>query len=145
MTVFGYKFGVEQATVTAVIESKHQHLCASIDGIGRLLALAADLRRTNAAKWGLSLRDWLASVKEVLTNFENREGDSLQIVEAVRAARSAVRRLANSGEARFDSASVGRDPDSSNSGRRFYDDLERLHHRLALLRGLEQRRTKRST
>jgi len=107
----------------------------NIEAILWLLELADGLRRTNADKWRLSLIDWEAAVNEALSALsELQRGKSEATVEAIQAARNAVRRLANSGEARFASASHGSDPNSSLAGRRFDDDLETMHRRFEVLR-----------
>jgi hypothetical protein len=117
-------------------------MMANQDALDRLLALARDLRRNNPKKWSVSLVEWQSAVSDALNATELRSDD--RVVEAIRAVRNAVRRLANSGEARFGSAAVGREPDSSIDGRRFCDDLEVLGHRLQVLRGLSQQGNKQS-
>jgi hypothetical protein len=115
-----------------VVQNEHQCLCTNIEVIDRLMVLADRLRRTNAGKWDLSFAEWQAAVNEVLSAPEPRLDD--EVAHATKAVRNAVRRLANSGEARFGSASVGRDPNSSLAGNRFYDDLEAVNRRLDVLR-----------
>jgi hypothetical protein len=66
--------------------------------------------------------------------------DSTVATEAIRAAQIAANRLINSGDARFGSASVGRNPDSSVAGRRFYDDMKAAALRLASLQELANTR-----
>jgi hypothetical protein len=92
--------------------------------LDHLLALANALRRNNASKWNVSLTEWKAAVGDVLVALEHCHEEQL-----AREIRSAVRRLANSGEARFGSVSVGRLPDSSLAGERFCNDLEALRQR----------------
>ena|SRR5215831_688960 len=86
------------------------------DAVGCLLRLADKLRRRNAVKWGLSVIDWQTAVTDVLDALDSTETQfdkSEAVANTIRAARSSVRRLADSGAARFASASVARDPDSS--------------------------------
>jgi hypothetical protein len=110
------------------------------EALDRLMTLANALRRNNANKWNLSLAEWQAAVGNVLVALERCDDEKL-----ARDIRSNVRRLANSGEARFGSVSVGRHPDSSQAGERFCDDLETLRQRAAELGARGRRRTKRST
>jgi hypothetical protein len=108
----------------ATAQRNVQSFCELIQAVDRLLTLADDLRRDNASKWALSLAEWQAAVDDVLVKTDSIRDASL--AEVCRAVRAAVRRLANSGEARFDSVSVGRLPGSSLAGQRFCDDLEAL-------------------
>jgi hypothetical protein len=108
------------------------------EALDRLLTFANALRRNNANKWDLSLAEWQAAVENFVVALERCDDENL-----VREIRSAVRRLANSGEARFSSVSVGRLPDSSQAGERFCDDLTTLRQRAAELGARGRRRTKR--
>jgi hypothetical protein len=113
------------------------------EALDRLLTLANVLRRNNASKWNVSLAEWQSAVGDVLVALEScRDQDLAREILIIR---SAVRRLANSGEARFASVSVGRLPDSSLTGERFSDDLERLRQRFEDLCERGRRRTKRCT
>jgi hypothetical protein len=136
--IWVWSFSVEGKRCT-VPQDEYQQLCANLQAIDRLLKLADGLRRNNAMKWEFSLAEWQAALNDVLSAPTPRLGDD--VLESLRAVLSAARRLGNSVEARFGSASVGRDPDSSLAGRRFRDDLEGVHRRLEILHGLRQRRT----
>jgi hypothetical protein len=105
----------------AVAESEGDGLRANIDAFARLLQLADRLRRTNSAKWGITREDWLCAVQTVLNLAELRPCSAAKVTESIRLAHLAVRRLANSGEARLCSPQTTRHPDSSEAGRRFYE------------------------
>src|SRR5262245_40829591 len=94
------------------------------DVLDHLLALANRLRRNNASKWNVTLAQWQAAVTDVLVALDASRDSEL--ASEILVIRSAVRRLADSGEARFASARVGRLPDSSHAGKRFNDDLDRF-------------------
>jgi hypothetical protein len=111
--------------------------------LDRLLTLANVLRRNNADKWGVSLAEWQTAVSEVLIALEACSDEGL--AQEILVVRSAVRRLAASGEARFSSVGVGRLPDSSIEGERFCDDLEALRQRTGNLSAPSRRRTRRRT
>ena len=88
----------------------------------------------------IALAEWQAAVCDVLVALEQCHDEQL-----AREIRSAVRRLANSGEARFGSVSVGRLPHSSLAGERFCDDLKVLRQRTEELGARDRQRTRRST
>jgi hypothetical protein len=123
--------------MTTAASTEQQRLRANIESLVRLLALADRLRRTNAAKWKLSREDWLAAVQGALNAPESRPSDRETVAEAIRLTHKAVRRLANSGEARLCSLITSRHPDSSLEGQRYYEDLELAHQWLTTLRELE--------
>ena len=104
----------------------------NMESIHHLLHIGGILRRTNASKWGFTLDDWQAAVNAGLQAASPSADES--VAEAERAVKAAVRRLSNSGEARFASASVGCNPDTSLAGRRFVDDLEALRDCVEKLR-----------
>jgi hypothetical protein len=120
----------------AAVVSQRERLRVNADSLAGILCLADQLRRTNAARWGLTLAEWQVALRGILTAPVPHPDDPAVVAEAIRAARSAGLRLGDSGEARLGSASVGRHPDSSLAGRRFYNDLELAQHRLVELREL---------
>jgi hypothetical protein len=122
--------------VGVAVQSESDRVRANLDALATLLRLAEQLRRTNAAKWTVTEAEWRSAVRGVAASPEPHPGDAAPVSRAVRAARRAGSRLGNSGEARFGSAGVGRHPDSSRAGERFYGDLEATRRRLAELREL---------
>jgi hypothetical protein len=98
---FGLKNG---KSVGAIVETENDRLRSSIEALAILLRLAEQLRRTNAAKWEITEAQWQAAVQEAATSTVPNPNDSAYVSEALRAARSACRRLGNSGDARFGSA-----------------------------------------
>jgi hypothetical protein len=122
--------------VGAAVESQHERLRVNADALAGLLRLADRLRRTNAAKWEVTQARWQAAIRGVLTAPAPLPDDPAPVAGAIRAARSAGLRLGYSGEARLGSAGVGRHPDSSLAGRRFYGDLDAAEWCLAKLHEL---------
>jgi DNA-binding IclR family transcriptional regulator len=122
--------------VLPLYEQQRERLRANGDALAGLLRLAEHLRRANAAKWGVTQEEWQAAVRCVLAAPVPHPDDPVAFAEAIRAARSAGMRLGDSGEARLGSVGVGRHPDSSLAGRRFPDDLDSAHLRLAELQEL---------
>jgi len=122
--------------VQATVQPEGDRLRENIDALAVLLRLAEQLRRTNAAKWGITEAEWQAAARRVADAPVPHQSDAAPVSHAIRAAQSAGRRLSNSGEARFGSARVGRDPDSSHAGKRFNRDLDAAQRRLAELREL---------
>jgi hypothetical protein len=114
--------------------SQRECLLANADAVAGMLLLADKLRRGNAAKWDLTLSAWQAAVRGILCAPVPHADHPASVVEAIREARSAGLRLGDSGEARLGSVSVGRDPDSSLAGARFYDDFDSAARSLAKLR-----------
>jgi hypothetical protein len=106
------------------MESRVERLRANSDALAMVVRLAGELRRTNPAKWRVTLTEWQGAVQAILAAPVPHHDDPAAVVDAMCKAQSAGLRLGNSGEARFRSASVGRHPDSSLDGRRFYDDLD---------------------
>jgi hypothetical protein len=127
---------VEGARRGAAVQSEFDRLRANIDAIAALVRLAEQLRRTNARKWGITETEWQAAVQAVASAPLPHPSDSASVPEAIRAAHSAGGRLGNSGEARFGSVSVGRCPDSSRAGKRFYADLDSVLQRLTAMQKL---------
>jgi hypothetical protein len=121
-----------------VVQTERDRVRANIDALAPLLQLAPRLRRTNIAKWGLTLKDWQDAVQAVLNAPEARPADTAQVAAAIRLAHGVVRRLADSGAARLASLITGRHPDTSNDGRRFHEDLEVAQQRLVELRELDR-------
>jgi hypothetical protein len=102
--------------VRASVESQGERLRVNADALAGIVRLAGQLRRTNAAKWEVTLEEWQAAVRGVLNAPVPHPDDPAPVAEAIRAAQSAGLRLGNSGEARLWSARVGRHPDSSRAG-----------------------------
>ena len=122
----------------ASVQSEYDRLRANIEALAALLRLAEHLRRTNAGKWETTEVEWQAAVRGVTVAPVPHSDDSASVSQAILAAQSAGRRLGNSGEARFRSASVGRHPDSSQAGERFYGDMDAVRDRFEELRKLIQ-------
>lgn len=122
----------------ASVQTDRDRLRASIEALSALLRLAEHLRRTNAAKWEATEAEWQAAVRGVTVAPAPYSDDPTSVSQAILAAQSAGRRLGNSGQARFASASVGRHPDSSQAGERFYGDMDAVRDRVAELRTLMQ-------
>jgi hypothetical protein len=118
------------------VPSENDRLLANMDALAALLRLAELLRRTNAVKWQVTEAVWRAAVQAVAAAPVPHTNDSASVSRAIRAAQSAGGRLGNSGEARFGSTKVGRHPDSSLDGARFYGDLDAASQCLAELRRL---------
>jgi hypothetical protein len=109
-----------------------ENVMAAIEAIEALLARADGLRRDDCQSL---IGDWTDAVRRVLVIFDACPISTVSAsIDALLAARSAVRRLADSGEARCVTASAGRKPDSSHAGRRFRDDVERVEKCLKRLR-----------
>jgi hypothetical protein len=120
-----------------MVQDQHHRRCNIKSAADRVLAMGNDLKRNNASKWAFSVADWQAAIDDVLKASETQQNDVLE--KMCRRIRSAVRRLANSGEARFGSENAGRLPDSSLAGERFCKDLEALHECLLMLHSERQR------
>jgi hypothetical protein len=133
----GEKFDRGKEVLMASDNDCHERVKANADALAAMLGLAGDLRRRNLAKLSFTADDWNAAISRVLEASEARPGDDAATADAIHRAHKVARRLGASGEARFASWSVGRDPESSYEGRRFAVDvslaLERLDALLALL------------
>jgi hypothetical protein len=108
----------------------------NIDALTTLIGLAEHLWRTNAVKWAITEAEWRTAILGIAAATVPPPDDTSSVSRAIRRAQSAGRRLGNSGEARFGSAGMRRNPDSSWAGKRFYADLEAARRRLAELREL---------
>lgn len=108
-----------------------------IQAITQLLQLAERLRRTNFTKWDLNTEQWSTAVQAVLSCTDGMAGQAIEMTDSIRLARGVIRRLNNSAEARLASLIKLRHPDSSDSGSRFYADLESAHQRLSELKELD--------
>src|SRR5262245_45903391 len=118
----------------SIMPRKTKNIQTLIESIETLLHCASGLRRDDCQN---QLDGWTGAVKRVLAQFDDSPiAPTSTASEAMLAANSAVRRLADSGDARCASASVGRKPDSSLAGRRFNDDVERVMKCLKRLREL---------
>lgn len=124
--------------VERAIESYRDRLRANLAALANLLLLAEGLRRANSDKWVSTLAEWQRAVREISLSPVPHLDDPAKLNQAILAAQSAGRRLGNSGEARFGSASVGRQPDSSLDGQRFLDDLRRAQQCFAELQAIQQ-------
>lgn len=118
------------------LDSERDRIVANVRVLAALLDLSEKLRRTTPDEWSITHADWEAAVQAVVTAPIPFATDSAAATDAIRAAQGAARRLGKSGDARFGSASVGRNPDSSIAGRRFYDDIKTAAQRLASLQEL---------
>jgi hypothetical protein len=118
--------------------SERDRIRKNAEALSELLQLSNHLRRENVSKLHFALADWSAAVQRVLASPEARPSDSDSTIEEIRRAHKVARRLGNSGEARFGSYGVGREPRSSIDGRRFFEDIEMAEARLRALAALLQ-------